>query len=85
MQRLERYHGVLERGDEEQRILLVLQKQVLGMAAGDRPAQGLRLLDGEQRGMADRRVRDAELLEEGEKVVGSGGHPARDSILRCRL
>src|SRR5262245_20688689 len=47
VQRLELDHCVLERRDQEQRPLLVLEEQVLGMAAGNGAAQLLRLLDGE--------------------------------------
>jgi hypothetical protein len=70
MQRFELDHRVLERGDQEQRSLLVLEEQVLGMAAGNRPAQRLRLLDGEQRGVRHGRMCDAEPVESGEEVVG---------------
>jgi hypothetical protein len=73
VQRLQLDGGVLQRGDEEQRALLVAEKQVLGVAAGDAAAQAPRLLDREQRRMADRRVRDAEAVEGGEKLVGRGG------------
>ena len=53
-----------------------LEEQVLGVAAGDRAAQALRLLDGEQRRMAHRRMGDAEAVEGGEQLVGSGGQGA---------
>ena len=52
VQRLEVDRGVLQRGDQKKRALLVLEEQVLGVAAGDLAAQRLRLLDREQRRMA---------------------------------
>jgi hypothetical protein len=74
VQRLQLDRGVLQRGDEIKRALLVLEEQVLGVAAGDRAAQRLRLLDGEQRRMAHRGVGDAEAVEGGEQLVGGRGH-----------
>ena len=78
MQRLQLDRGVLQRGDEEQRALLVAQEQVLGVAAGNAAAQAPRLLDREQRRMADRRVRDAEAVEGGEKL---GGRAAKGAVM----
>src|SRR5215813_7115371 len=74
VQRFQLDHRILERRDQEQRPLLVLEEQVLGVAARNGSAQLLRLLDGEQRGMRHRRVGDAEPVEEGEEVGRSGGH-----------
>ena len=74
MQRFELDRRVLQRDHEKQRALLVLEEQVLGVPAGNRAAQRLRLLDREQRRMRHGRVRDAEAVEEGEQVVGRGGH-----------
>src|SRR5262245_12136466 len=74
MQRFELDRRVLERGDEVERPLLVPEKQILGMAARNGPAQRLRLLDGEQRRMRHRAMRDAEAVEEGEEIGGRGGH-----------
>ena len=52
VQRFELDRGILERGHQEQRVLLVLEEQVLGVAAGDLAAQRPRLLDREQRRVA---------------------------------
>ena len=41
VQRFQLDRGVLQRGHQEQRVLLVLEEQVLGVAAGDRAAQRL--------------------------------------------
>src|SRR5262249_60365081 len=77
VQRLELDRRVLERRDQEQRPLLVLEEEVLGMAARNGSAQLLRLLDGKQRRMRHRRVGDAEPVEEGEEVGRSGGRGGR--------
>ena len=44
------------------------------MAALDGSAQALRLLDGEQRRVADRRMRDAEAVQGGKELIRGGGH-----------
>ena len=49
VQRFQFDGGVLQRGDKEQRALLVAKEQVLGVAAGNAAAQAPRLLDREQR------------------------------------
>ena len=74
MQRFELDHRILERRDQEQRVFLVLEEQVLGVGAGNGSAQLARLLDSEQRRVRHRRVRDAELIEKGKEIGGSSGH-----------
>jgi hypothetical protein len=74
VQRLELDRRIFERHHQEQGVLLVLEEQVLGMAAGDLAAQRARLLDREHRRMGHGRVRDAEPVEIREQVVGGGGH-----------
>ena len=74
MQALEVDVGVFLRDHEETARLSCPQEQVLGVPAGNLAAQRLRLLDGEQRRMADRGVGDPKPVEIGEKVVGGGGH-----------
>jgi hypothetical protein len=76
MQRLELDHGIFQRADQEQRALLVLEEQILGVRAGNAPAQSLGLFDREQRGVRDGSMRNAEPVEEGKQVVGGGGHTA---------
>ena len=68
--------GVLLGDEQEDLVLLVLEEEVLGVAAGDRAAQRLALLDGEERRVLRGRGRDAEPVEEGEKVGAGGGHRA---------
>jgi len=60
-------HGLLADGDEEIIVLLVLEEQVLGMAAMDFAAQRLRIGDRVERRMAFRRNGDAEFGEKGKK------------------
>ena len=55
-------------------VLLVLEEEVLGVAAGDLAAQRPALLDGEERRMLDGRGRDAEPVEAGEEIGAAGGH-----------
>ena len=74
MQRLELDHGIFERYHQEYGVALVLEQKILAVAARQRPAQAPRLLDGEQRRVRHGRVRDAEPVEEGEKIVGGGRH-----------
>src|SRR6516162_11575509 len=74
VQRLELDHRILERRDQEQRPLLVLEEQVLRVRTGNGSAQLAGLLDREQRGMRHRRMRDSELVEKGKEVGRSGGH-----------
>ena len=62
VQRLHVDLGVLLGDDQEDLVLLVLEEEVLGVAAGDLAAQRLALLDGEERRMLDGRGRDAELF-----------------------
>jgi len=76
MQRFQLDHRILERRDQEQCPLLVLEEEVLGMAARNGSAQLLRLFDGEQRRVRHRRVGDAEPVEEGEEIGRGGGHGA---------
>ena len=59
---------------QKYRILLVFQEQVLGVPAGNRAAQRLALLDGEQRRMRRGLVRDSEAVEEGEQIIGRRRH-----------
>ena len=66
--------GILEHDDEEDRVLLVLEEQVLGVGAGNRAAKRPALLDREERRMLDGRGRDVERSEEGEKLGAAGGH-----------
>ena len=70
MQALEVDLGVFQRDHEIERVLLVAQKQVLGVTAWHFTAQGCRLLDGEHRRVFHRRVFDAERVERGEQFVG---------------
>src|SRR5262249_51639222 len=65
---------VLERGDEEERALLVAQEEVLGVATRNLAAQRLRLPDREEGRMRHGAVRDTELIEQREQVGGGGGH-----------
>ena len=74
MQRLELDHRIFQRHHQVERVLLVLEKEVLGMAAGNLPTQRLRLLDREQRRVRDRAMGDPEAVEKGEQIVGRGGH-----------
>ena len=66
VQGLELDLGVFQRHHQKKRVLLVAQEQVLGVAAGNLPAQAGGLLDREQRRMLDRCMRDAERVERGE-------------------
>ena len=58
--------GVFQRHYQIKLVFLVAQEQVLGVAAGDLPAQGTRLLDREQRRVFHGLVRDAKRIESGE-------------------
>ena len=68
MQRFQLDCGVFQRGDEIKGALLVLQEQVLGVAARDHAPERLGLLDREQWLMADGGVGDPEAVEIGEKL-----------------
>ena len=72
--RLQVDHRILLRRDEEEIVLLVLEEQVLGVAAIDLAAQRLRIGDGEEGRMRNRLGFDAEVAEIGKKIVGAGGH-----------
>ena len=74
VQRFQLDRGVLQRGHQEQRVLLVLEEQVLGVAAGNRAAQACDCSTVNSGGWRHGRVRDAEAVEGGEKLVGGGGH-----------
>jgi hypothetical protein len=63
----------LERRHQVERALLVLQEQVLGVAARDLPAQGLGFLDREQRRVAHGRMRDCEPVEKANRSSGVAG------------
>ena len=58
--------------DQEQRALLVLQEQVLGVPAGDLSAQRLRLLDREQRRMGHGAMGDAQPVEKAQENNAEG-------------
>ena len=74
MQRTQFDRRLFGRDDKKRRALLVAQKQILGMPAGDGAAQIARLLDREHRRMGDGLVRDPERVQIGEKFVRRGGH-----------
>ena len=74
MQALQRDRRILQRHHEIEFPALVLQEQVLGVAARDLPAQRPGLLDREQGRMGYARVCDPETVEQGEQFGGSGGH-----------
>src|SRR5690606_3474997 len=74
MDRLEVDHGVLQRDDEEEPALLVLQKQILAVAAGDTLVKVGRLGDGEDRLVLVRRGLDPQAYQEGKQVVAGGRH-----------
>ena len=60
--------------EQEQAAFLVLDEEVLGMAAGDVAAQRRGFLDCEERRMFDSVGRDGEAGEESEEVFRRGGH-----------
>ena len=64
---------ILEADDQPDRTLLVLEKQVLAMAAGDLAAQRAGLLDGEDGRVIAGRGLDAEAREAGHEVGAGGG------------
>src|SRR5690348_11827415 len=64
----------LERNHEIKLVLLVAQKQVLGMRAFDLAAQRLGLLDGEYRRMRHGLVGDAKTIQISEQSVGRVRH-----------
>jgi hypothetical protein len=74
VQRLQFDHRVFERHHQEGGALFVAQEQVLGVPAGHGTAQFARLVDGEDRRMADGLVGDAQRIQVGEKVVRRGRH-----------
>jgi hypothetical protein len=61
---------------QEDPALLVLEEQVLRLAARDLAAQCLRLGDGEHRRMLDGRGLDPELIEIGHQLFTRRGHAA---------
>src|SRR5262249_20384066 len=63
----------LERRDQEYGITLVLEEQVLRVAADDLPAQAFRLLDREHRRAGGGGVGRCRLFGEGVKGGGGGG------------
>ena len=66
---------LVARDDQEETVLAVLQEQVLRMSAGDRRLDGARFRDREHGRVLERLGGDAELVQEGEKIGGSGsGH-----------
>ena len=66
MQAFEIDLGVFQRHHQIKRVFLVAQEQVLGVAAGDLPAQTGGLFDREHRRMFDSCMLDAEGIERGE-------------------
>src|SRR5262249_22983986 len=74
MQPLELDPGVFQRGYQEQGALFVLEKQVLGVAARNLPAQRTRLLNREQRRVFHGSVNDAESVKKCKQVGGRRGH-----------
>ena len=65
----------LGRDHQEERVLLVLEEQVLGVGARNLAAERLRLLDGEERRMLDRGGGDAEAASmaiRSSRVAGIG-------------
>ena len=66
--------GVLEADDQIDRALVVLQEQVLAMAAGNFAAQRARLVDGEDRRMIDRPGRDSQRVKARKKIIAGGRH-----------
>ena len=63
---------------------LSFRNRFLVWPPGIGPRRRATLLDREQRRMPDRRMRDAEAVEGGEKLVGGGGHWRNNPALsRC--
>jgi len=62
-----------ERHDQEQRALLVLEKQVLGVPAGELALQPGALRDSEHRRVLDGLGLDPQLGEAREQLVTAGG------------
>src|SRR6516225_11955695 len=85
MQRTQFDRRLFGRDDQIGRALLVAQKQILGMAAGNGTAQLARFLDREYRRMGDGLVRDPKRVQIGEKFVRRGGHQSFDSAGRAGL
>jgi hypothetical protein len=85
MQRTQFDWRIFGRNDKVGRALLVAQKQILGMAAGDGAAQLARFLDREHRRMGNGLVRDPERVQIGEKFIRRGGHRPLDSAGWVRL
>ena len=78
MQVLEVDRGVLAGDDQIERVLLVLEEEVLAVGAGDGAAQVAGLLHREDRRMLDRRGDDAELAQVLRQVVAGRGHGGGD-------
>jgi len=76
-ERLQVDAAFLERDDEPETGLLILEEEALAVPARQRAAQRLRLLDGEDRRVGVGLVRDAEPVQFGEELVGGqvSGHP----------
>src|SRR5205814_8626440 len=62
--------------DEPDRVLFILEEQVLAVAARNGTAERPGLLDGENRGMFAGHRFDSEALQSVEKVLTAGGHRA---------
>ena len=65
--------GPAQRHDQEQSVFLVLEKQIFGMPARQRPFQARALLDGKDGLVLDRLGADAELSEPRKQVLAGGG------------
>ena len=73
---------LLQADDQPDVALVVLQKQVLAVSAGDFPPQGLGLLHGVDGGMVTGRGLDTEGLETGKKVFAGRGHGGQISLVK---
>jgi hypothetical protein len=73
---LELDRAVLGTDDEPELIPLVLEKEILDVAAGNLAAQRLRLLDGEDGRVLGRQGGDPEFAQASEQILRGGGHAA---------
>ena len=76
VERFEVNRRTFERRHQEQRTLLVLEEEVLGVTAGNRSAQRLRLLDREKRRMSHGAMDDAQPVEKREQFGRCCNHGA---------
>ena len=71
MQTLEVDVGIFKGDHQINCVFLVAQKEVLGVPAGNLPAQASRLFDGKKGRVLDRRMGDAKGIQRGEELIGS--------------